>query len=383
MKILHISNGDDILGSAKCLQELLKYEKKINVESVLLTPSHNKLNDFCDDNGIENYSVSFNGFMYPKHDRYALFKYNLRKIQYLLNRDTSIQNIEKNIDVNSFNLIHTNTCTQDIGLKLSIKYNIPHIWHLREGGLKQQNLVPYIHDLSKYMLDNNTYYIAVSNSVKEEWTKIELPENRIKVIYDGIDIPRKYLFNKSVSSNLARFVLVGSYSEIKGQIQVIRAISLLSKEYKEKLIVDFWGVGTKKYTRMLVKEVNKHDLSSIINLRGFSDSILENLPYYNVGFNCTRIEAFGRSTVEYLVSGIPVIASNLGANIEIINDSNGVFYEYNNIEDLKNKIMYMIDNHYNYNNYDISNQASKLYSSDVCNKNIMKHFRSIVEENDK
>ena len=45
MRILHIANGDDCLGSAKCLYELLEYENKTSwCTPVVITPHKNKMN---------------------------------------------------------------------------------------------------------------------------------------------------------------------------------------------------------------------------------------------------------------------------------------------------------------------------------------------------
>ena len=56
-------------------------------------------------------------------------------------------------------------------------------------------------------------------------------------------------------------------------------------------------------------------------------------------------EGFGRVTVEYMLSGLCPIVSNTGANLEIVDDKiSGIVYEKGNIQDLKEKIKYCINN---------------------------------------
>ena len=57
LTVLHISNGDDCLGSAKCLYDILSYEtSQQDIKPIVLTPFQNKMNEFCNKLNIENYA---------------------------------------------------------------------------------------------------------------------------------------------------------------------------------------------------------------------------------------------------------------------------------------------------------------------------------------
>ena len=380
IKVLHIANGDDCLGSAQCLYEILNYELNTeDIEPILLTPKYTKMNEFCDEKGIENYSSKYCGFMYPMHDKSAKIKFFLRKIEYFFYNVNTVKKISKLIDFNNIDVIHTNNSLNDIGAKLSFKYSKVHFWHLREGGLYPQNLRPYFKGFASYMTKGHPYFIAVSNSVKNEWIKLGIPGKLINVIYDGVDLPREIYLKHT--SDKVRFVMTGAYSEIKGQIQVIKAVSGLSEDLKKKIKIDFWGNGVPEYVDFLESEIKRKGLSEIIHLKGFTRNVWETLSHYDVGLNCTRQEAFGRTTVEFLISGMPVIASNLGANVELINKTNGIFYEYNNVDELRKSIIYMIDHIDEYKSDDISSVAKEIHSSDISNMNIVSYFRKVVREN--
>lgn len=90
---------------------------------------------------------------------------------------------------------------------------------------------------------------------------------------------------------------------------------------------------------------------------------------------CSKNEGFGLVTVEYMLNKVAVVASNTGANKEIIsNGENGLIYEYNNVNDLANKIKYLcsnldkrtkyINNAYDFalNNYSASANAKNVYN---------------------
>ena len=378
IRILHISNGDDCLGSAQCLYEILKYELSCsNIEPVVLTPKYTGINEFCKKNDIENYVSKYCGFMYPMHDNAAKVKFLLRKAEYYLNKDSSLIKIKKMIDFKTIDIIHTNNSLNDIGRRLSLEMNIPHVWHLREGGLFPQNLHPYFKNFTSYMNTGNVRFIAVSYAVKKEWVKLGIPEKKIEVIYDGVSLPKK-VYTK-VPSNRIRFVMTGAYSEIKGQIQVIKAVAQLPEKYRNKIQVDFWGNGVQEYVEYLKAEINNNNLQGTIELKGFTNNVWETLSMYDVGLNCTRFEAFGRTTVEFLISGIPVIASQLGANLELINENNGLFYKYDNIDDLQHALEYMVDKVSNFHAENIANTAKRLYSCEISNAKIISFFKRVYK----
>ncbi|GFI47536.1 transposase from transposon Tn916 [Lachnospiraceae bacterium] len=64
MKVLFISSGEYKYGAPKSMMTLIKGLKdELNVEPILLTKRHSDLNDYCDRQGIENYSVWYRDIM--------------------------------------------------------------------------------------------------------------------------------------------------------------------------------------------------------------------------------------------------------------------------------------------------------------------------------
>lgn len=149
-------------------------------------------------------------------------------------------------------------------------------------------------------------------------------------------------------------------------MQIINALKNLDTSILSKITIDFWGIGTENYTELLKNKIKQFNLEKYIHMKGYTDNVWNTLKNYDVGFNCTKYEAFGRTTVEYLISGIPVIAANLGSNIELINDVKfGKLYEYSDIDDLKKTIVYFVNNieGYKENKKNLSLQCKDIYSS--------------------
>ena len=59
---------------------------------------------------------------------------------------------------------------------------------------------------------------------------------------------------------------------------------------------------------------------------------------------CSKSEAFGRVTIEAMLAGIPVIASNTGGTIELIeHKQNGLLYNYGDVQQLSEMILTLVN----------------------------------------
>lgn len=138
-------------------------------------------------------------------------------------------------------------------------------------------------------------------------------------------------------------VMLGLLNWAKGQHQIIKAIALLPKEEQKRVRLDIVGDGTAAYTNTLKQLIKENHLDGQVRLLGYQKDFYRELCQYDCGIMCSKCEGFGRVTVEYMMAGLPVIASDTGANPELIQDRyNGMLYRYENIEDLADKIMYLL-----------------------------------------
>ena len=75
------------------------------------------------------------------------------------------------------------------------------------------------------------------------------------------------------------------------------------------------------------------------------DNVSQILSSMDVGLMLSKNEAFGRVTVEYMLQNLLVIATNTGANSELIADGvTGYIYQIGNYNELAKKMKKCIDN---------------------------------------
>jgi glycosyltransferase involved in cell wall biosynthesis len=142
--------------------------------------------------------------------------------------------------------------------------------------------------------------------------------------------------------------------------------------------LDLIGDGSWPYTMKLKRIIRELELKTV-RLLGYRNDVYEVLPNYDIGLMCSKDEAFGLVTAEYLMAGLPVLASDSGANREIVREGiDGYLYDHGNIQDMKEKLLKIIDE--NLGGVQ-SHQYAKREFSDVANaENIYNVYINILKD---
>lgn len=321
MNVLYITNKDDKYGGAQCLMELMDSIREYDdIEVVLLNPEKNNFNSWCSERNIENYSIKYCGQMYCKHNGGIVFlvKYLTYFFRYFFLNPFAIRKIEKTIDIKSFDLIHTNTSTIDIGMVLAKRNGIKHVWHLREFGKEDMHFIPFRTDCYARMDRDGGNFIAISEVIKKAWIKKGINEEKITRLYDGVKADSISRNEEPFNEDKIKIAFCGSITSFKDQAQLIRAFCLLPYEDKRAFKVDFWGNGNPEYMKHLQDLIEQNHMESIFTFKGYSNNLYRELSHYDIGMNCSHSEAFGRVTAEYMLAGLLTVASDTGANVELI-----------------------------------------------------------------
>lgn len=210
------------------------------------------------------------------------------------------------------------------------------------------------------------YIFSISKAVKEELKKQYNIEST--VIYNGIDTKEFCTKESDIHNTPLRIVMVSRLEhDKKGQDLLIEAVSQL----QGKVTVDFIGTGSSlEYLKQLVHQLHCEES---VKFLGKQDQryITSHLADYDLFVQPSRWEGFGLTVAEALAAQIPVIASEGQGPAEVIcGNKYGWIFENGNVEDLINKIEYIL-NHYHeaiekaklgkeyvYENFDIHSTAN-------------------------
>lgn len=226
------------------------------------------------------------------------------------------------------NIIYTNTSVVSLGHWLSKRTNLPHVWHIREYGDLDHNLnyLPtrkYIENAIKQAKCS----IFITEALRKHWSKEDWQLPNSRVIFNGFPIDAKLAQPKKHKPNL-KFGIVGGIRPSKGQLVAAKAIAtLVGKGYYITLKL-FGDINDKNYFAEIEKIISEHNLSNNIVHEGFVADQDEIYGSFDVLLMCSQKEGFGRTIVEAMTRGIPVIARADGGPLEIITTSvDGLLFE--------------------------------------------------------
>lgn len=338
MNIMYISHEFQLNGASRSLLELIhELKKKHNI--YVLTGFKN--GPFLDELKKENVNIiilPYYRWIIKKKNKIQWLKEKIK--WYIWRRNINFLTIlylciickKYKIDI-----IHTNSIVIDIGSIVAKLCGIVHIWHIREFADLDFDMYPYVSDTKfKLKLSNGANsFICNSHAVANHFSF--LPDSKVFVVYNGISC-QNYILEKRKQTSCVHFLIAGRYSIAKGQDLALKACERLIDCGIRNFVLHIAGSMTEmiKVPNVLAKNIEIHgEVKNMVNLRKKID----------VELVCSRAEAFGRVTIEAMMGGIPVIGSNTGGTIELIqNNVNGLLFEYNNISDLAEKMHYMIVN---------------------------------------
>lgn len=385
MKILYFMNHVDQGGAALALYDLIK-ELKDNYDDIVpivVTGKKNGLNKMLKEIGVENYSAQYKNFMSSYKKPEWIYRVMLN-VRYKMGQYCAIKRLEKIIDFSEIDIIHSNLNRIDIGAILAQKYKIPHIWHIREHGDGSDfKLTSVMRNPIRYMNSFNSYTIMISNSVEKVWELKGLDNKKMRLIYDGVRTELYNIETKQDNRNL-KMIFMGGYDKNKGQEDLIDALKTLPEDLKRLIQIDFFGNGSEKYIKYLKNKIYENGLEKVMKINSYQHDIWKHISDYDIGLNCSHGEGFGRVTVEYMMAGLCPIASDRGATPEIIeNGITGIIYDSSSSEELKNSIIWALNNRKAIRKMgiDASEFAKKEFSMSKHAREIRELYYEVIKEN--
>lgn len=315
MKILFIAHDSLKAGSGRCLYELLKtLRDSSDLEPVVLTHQKNNLSEALQSLGIETYSFRY-GFTVSWTQ--SKFWTLVKKLFYRpIFNWLAYYRLSRKLDLKTIDLIHSNSGVIDFGAFLARKRKIKHVWHLREFGRLDFNFNYLVKNFPNYVEVNSDQVLCVSRAIEKYYREQGI--SKTLTIYDGVvgtDFSGEKLKR---SDDLVRICMCGMLADTKGQLLAVEALLQISAQIRERIRLDFWGVGPA--LKSLQQFVRENNLEKIVAFKGFSQNLHKELLQYDIGLNLSKAEGFGRTTVEYMLSGLYVVGNSTGATPEVLGE---------------------------------------------------------------
>ncbi|MDB5141148.1 MAG: glycosyl transferase group 1 [Mucilaginibacter sp.] len=210
-----------------------------------------------------------------------------------------------------------------------MSYKVNPKWFTRQFYLWYNYLIPHVAARSLKIF-------TVSNSSKKDIVKyLKIHPDKISVIYNSSNLNTNNTFE---SVNMEKYLLsVSSLDPRKNLNNLISAFKEIDKDIR--LVI----VGLKKrkfvFNDDLINSTNKIIIKNYV-----SDGELSSLMKHAEAFvYLSFYEGFGLPPLEAMSIGCPVIVSDIPAHREIF-DNAALYADPYNIDDIKNKIISLLDN---------------------------------------
>ena len=173
------------------------------------------------------------------------------------------------------------------------------------------------------------------------------------------------------------FIAIGSLLPIKRYDLLIRAFaeSGLSNKGCSLSIV---GEGSeRKLLEEIVEEYHIQDSVHLLGRRG-KEEIVQALRESDVFVVSSRSETFSVVCIEAMSQGLPCIATRCGGPEEIVTEKDGVLIDPEDQEGMKRALIYMFDNHSQFDRDDISCRCLNRFSPEVIARQLTDIFNGII-----
>jgi glycosyltransferase involved in cell wall biosynthesis len=183
--------------------------------------------------------------------------------------------------------------------------------------------------------------VAISRGVAESFASQGVARDRIRQIYDGIDLARwaprpaderaRLRAEHGVPADALLVALVGHLRAWKGQDVALRAIDVLDPDVRRG--VRLWIVGDapaseRAYSDALHRFSRERGLDGAVSFLGFRSDVPQLMGAADVVLHAsTTPEPFGLVVVEGLALGKAVVASRLGGPAEILERGFGLLFD--------------------------------------------------------
>ena len=250
----------------------------------------------------------------------------------------AVRKIRRLVKKEKIQIVHINTSCSYVGAQAALMENIPFVWHIREFLEEDQERCIWNNQKGYSLIGKANRVVAISNSIYKKY-KALLPETDIITIYNGIDSDDFYIDHEDLfSGNGINLAIVGSINRSKGQDQAIKACEKLIAEGIENIYLRIAGKES-EYVDSLRNYVENKKLNKWIQFIGPQSDIKQLYLDTDIVLMCSQSEAFGRVTVEAMMSGCLVIGANSGGTMELVSDNEtGLLYTSGDYSDLAEKI---------------------------------------------
>ena len=320
MRVCYVADyGVKLSGGHQSLLNLMQDLKSYGVEPYMVCHRNWEILDIAQKNGAKTKVVS--GKLYTcRKDGKLLKEYLKYPIKRILNR-MNLAEAKRFLKENNIELVHLNSVlSSEMWARAAYECGVPYVWHIREFMEQDHNRMIINSGYTYKWLKRADAVIAISGAVKSYWEKVLGRE--LSLVYNGLPND-KYSgdANDKFKSSCVRGIVVGRIVEGKGQADAVKAVEILTKKGIKNIHLELVGFrNMTEYEKNLKKYVEDNNLTKYVDFVEFTSELNSLRESCDIGFTCSKAEAFGRVTIENMLGGLLAVGTNSGGTVELIEE---------------------------------------------------------------
>ncbi len=345
MKILYLITQSELGGAQRYIFDLAKSFKK---ETDVLVCSGESSGD------------QWLGNILTKNNIKHLSLDKLRRDISLVSDVKALFQIRKTINDFSPDIVHLNSTKISIlgSLACLMFLKKPKVVYTAHGWVFNENMSSgkkyFYKFLEKYTACLKDKIICVSDFDKNTALNIGIKNNKLKVIHNGIK-ENIYLNKTEARTEISKYIdtqnfnvdelllgTIGNLYKNKGFAYLLNSIKrVLNEGYKLKLVI----IGSGEQEKKLLRIIKEEGLENNVFLTGSIKNASSLLKAFDIYINSSLKEGLSYTVLEAMQAKLPIIVTDVGGNLEMIEDGiNGLVTKSKNINDIAEKISYLLDN---------------------------------------
>lgn len=235
----------------------------------------------------------------------------------------------------------------------------------------------------RFLNRNVGLFVANSEYTKNEWVKAGIEEEKIEVVYNACPkVSAAGREREQYSAGGDREILIGTIGRLvswKRQRDLLSALAKLKTLANERVSAIFAGEGEMRSS--LEASAVQLGISDQVRFFGYRNDILSLMAGLDIVVIPSDKEPFGRTAIEAMTLGIPVIGAASGGLPEIIiHGHNGLLYPTGNTDQLARQLAQLI-NHPEYRRAlgkNAREDVNKRFTIDQYVNNMTEAFRKVM-----
>jgi glycosyltransferase involved in cell wall biosynthesis len=236
-------------------------------------------------------------------------------------------------------LVVTNTLAVPLGAIAARRCGLPHVWYRHEFGRLDHHFRFHFGEQATFAaIDRLSDRVIVhSRSVLEDEPGRRF-RSKARIVTSAVTVP-PHEPDDGPRDGLLRLVQVGRVAPSKGHMDAVRAAGDLRRRGIDVEIRFVGPTRWPKYSEELHAVAGAEGVGDLISITGFRPDPAKEVIQADVALTCSRLEAFGRTTVEAMKLGKAVIGARSAGTAELIRDGQtGFTYTPGDAVELASKI---------------------------------------------